>query len=106
MTISFQRTLLHQVQTSVLCHVAWQRLSTADVPLLRGSRPRGMAIISRQSHTLTFVFMLVLSSAANSRAGLTCNCQPPVGLSVKFLLAFVSTVIPGFTLLEIHDQDF
>jgi hypothetical protein len=29
-----------------------------------------------------------------------------VTLSVKFLLAFASTVIPGFSLLEIHDQDF
>jgi hypothetical protein len=26
--------------------------------------------------------------------------------SVKLLLAFASTVIPGFSLLEIHDQDF
>jgi hypothetical protein len=25
---------------------------------------------------------------------------------VKLLLAFASTVIPGFSLLEIHDKDF
>jgi hypothetical protein len=31
---------------------------------------------------------------------------PPVGRSVKLLLAFASTVIPDFSLLEIHDQDF
>jgi hypothetical protein len=31
---------------------------------------------------------------------------PSVGQSVKFLLAFASTVIPAFSLLEIHDQDF
>jgi hypothetical protein len=29
-----------------------------------------------------------------------------VGRSAKLLLAFCSTVIPGFSLLEIHDQDF
>jgi hypothetical protein len=29
-----------------------------------------------------------------------------VGQSVKLLLAFASTVIPRFNLLEIHDQDF
>jgi hypothetical protein len=29
-----------------------------------------------------------------------------LGLSAKLLLAFASTVIPGFSLLEIHDQDF
>jgi hypothetical protein len=29
-----------------------------------------------------------------------------VGTSVKLLLAFASTVIPGFSLLEIHDRDF
>jgi hypothetical protein len=29
-----------------------------------------------------------------------------LGQSVKLLLAFASTVIPGFSLLEIHDQDF
>jgi hypothetical protein len=29
-----------------------------------------------------------------------------VGRSVKLLLAFASTVIPGFSRLEIHDQDF
>jgi hypothetical protein len=29
-----------------------------------------------------------------------------VGQSVKLLLAFASTVVPGFSLLEIHDQDF
>jgi hypothetical protein len=28
------------------------------------------------------------------------------GLSVKLLLAFTSTDIPGFSFLEIHDQDF
>jgi hypothetical protein len=28
------------------------------------------------------------------------------GRSVTLLLAFASTVIPGFSLLEIHDQDF
>jgi hypothetical protein len=27
------------------------------------------------------------------------------GRSVKLLMAFASTVIPGFSLLEIHDQD-
>jgi hypothetical protein len=65
-----------------------------------------MSIISCQSHTLIVVFMLVLLLASGSRAGLTCNCQPPVVLSVEFLLAFASTVIPVFTFLEIHDQDF
>jgi hypothetical protein len=43
------------------------------------------------------------------------HSQPPihnqsvgrsVGQSVKFLLVFTSTVIPGFSLLEICDQDF
>jgi hypothetical protein len=34
------------------------------------------------------------------------NFQTPVGQSVKLLLDFASTVIPGFSLLEIHDQDF
>jgi hypothetical protein len=29
-----------------------------------------------------------------------------VGRSVKLLLTFASTVIPGFSLFEIHDQDF
>jgi hypothetical protein len=29
-----------------------------------------------------------------------------VGRSVKLLLTFASTVVPGFTLFEIHDQDF
>jgi hypothetical protein len=28
-----------------------------------------------------------------------------VGQSVKLLLAFTSTVIPGFSLLKVHDQD-
>jgi hypothetical protein len=28
------------------------------------------------------------------------------GLSFKLLLAFASTVIPGFSLLDIHDQVF
>jgi hypothetical protein len=28
------------------------------------------------------------------------------GWPVKLLLAFASTIIPGFSLLEIHDQDF
>jgi hypothetical protein len=28
------------------------------------------------------------------------------GQLVKLVLAFVSTVIPGFILLKIHDQDF
>jgi hypothetical protein len=28
------------------------------------------------------------------------------GRSVKLLLLFASTVTPGFSLLEIHDQDF
>jgi hypothetical protein len=38
-----------------------------------------------------------------------CNFSWPskieVGRSVKLLLVFVSTVIPGFRLPEIHDQD-
>jgi hypothetical protein len=29
-----------------------------------------------------------------------------VSWSVKILLAFTSTIIPGFSLLEIHNQDF
>jgi hypothetical protein len=29
-----------------------------------------------------------------------------IGRSVKLLLVFASTIIPGFSLLEIHDQDF
>jgi hypothetical protein len=28
------------------------------------------------------------------------------GRSIKLLLAFASTVIPGFSVLEIHEQDF
>jgi hypothetical protein len=32
-----------------------------------------------------------------------CNAG---GRSVKLLLAFASTVIPGFNLLKIHEQDF
>jgi hypothetical protein len=31
---------------------------------------------------------------------------PSAGWSVKLLLAYASTVIPGFSLFEIHDQDF
>jgi hypothetical protein len=34
------------------------------------------------------------------------NCRLSVGQPVQLLLAFASTVIPGFSLLEIHDQDF
>jgi hypothetical protein len=29
-----------------------------------------------------------------------------MGTSLKYLLAFVSTVILNFSLLEVHDQDF
>jgi hypothetical protein len=29
-----------------------------------------------------------------------------IGRSIKLLLVFDSTVIPGFSLLETHDQDF
>jgi hypothetical protein len=34
------------------------------------------------------------------------SCRRVTGRSVKLLLAFASTVIPGLNLLEIHDQDF
>jgi hypothetical protein len=32
--------------------------------------------------------------------------QKRIGQWVKLLLAFARTVIPGFSLLEVHDQDF
>jgi hypothetical protein len=51
---------------------------------------------------------LLLPSAASSRAELTSNYHPAtsaVGRSVKLLLAFASTVIPSFSLLEMHDQN-
>jgi hypothetical protein len=35
----------------------------------------------------------------------TKNCIS-IGRSIKLPMAFTSTVIPGFSLLEIHDQDF
>jgi hypothetical protein len=34
------------------------------------------------------------------------GCQLLVSWSVKLLLVVTSTVIPGFSLLETHDQDF
>jgi hypothetical protein len=34
------------------------------------------------------------------------NRQHSVGRLVKLLLILASTVIPGFSLLDIHDQDF
>jgi hypothetical protein len=37
---------------------------------------------------------------------LTQDWLASVSCSVKLMLAFASTVIPGFSLLEIHDQDF
>jgi hypothetical protein len=36
---------------------------------------------------------------------IVCVGNLTVGRSVKLLLAFASTVIPGFSLLQIHDQD-
>jgi hypothetical protein len=42
--------------TSILSHVAGQRLPTADVPLLLCSSPRRVATISRQFRTLTAGF--------------------------------------------------
>jgi hypothetical protein len=38
----------------------------------------------------------------------SCNSTPAdlVGRSVQLLIVFASTVIPGFCLLKIHDQDF
>jgi hypothetical protein len=35
-----------------------------------------------------------------------CLTTNSFGWSVKLLIAFASTVIPGFSLFEIHDQDF
>jgi hypothetical protein len=66
-------------QISVLSHVGWLRLPTADVPLL------------------PFPTAPVLAFLQPSQS---------VGRSVKLLLAVASTVIPGFSLLEIRDQDF
>jgi hypothetical protein len=73
-----------------------------DIPLFPVSRPYWVATISRQPHTLTvdfsWHFLQLLAP--------WLNWLPTVGRSVKLLLAFVSTVIPGSGLLEIHDQDF
>lgn len=45
-----------------------------------------------------------------SQLNLTLSSQPMisqlVSLSVKLLLVFTSTVIPGFSVIEIHDEDF
>jgi hypothetical protein len=106
----------HHTQTRVLSHVAWQWLPMVGVPVLPGSLASGW----RPYHA--YIIFWPLASAVSSRAGLTSSCQPQlqlsilnwlpsrtnsqVGRSVKMLLAFVSTVIPGFSLLKIHDQYF
>jgi hypothetical protein len=59
MTLSSPR-----MDCSVLSHIAWQRLQTADVPLLLGSRPRRLATISHQLHTLTAGLSRVRPSGA------------------------------------------
>jgi cytochrome c oxidase subunit IV len=51
----------HHTQTNVLSHVAWQRLPTADIPLLLGSCPLKVATISRQPHILTTGFSWYLT---------------------------------------------
>jgi hypothetical protein len=73
--------------------VAWQRLPTADVTLPLGFRT-----------VLGLGYQILTSHNCNSQP--TELTQPQLGRSVKLLLVFVSTVISGFSLLEIHDQDF
>jgi hypothetical protein len=59
---------------------------------------------SGQAAGFTYTGCTKQEKAANSlRTAYSGNF---VGRSVKLLLAFASTVIPGFILLEIHDQDF
>jgi hypothetical protein len=49
----------------------------------------------------------LMASQAITDYSLVVNHYPlPLGQSGKVLLAFTSTVIPGFSLLEIHDQYF
>jgi hypothetical protein len=55
----------------------------------------------RKADCLSLIFIDFYVSALVVRSiGLS------VSQSVKLMLAFSSTVIPGFSLLEIHDQDF
>jgi hypothetical protein len=60
-----------------------------DNRLLSCCRPRWMAAGSQRSHS-----------------GISWQLITSVGLSVKLLVAFTSTVSPGFSPIKIHDQDW
>jgi hypothetical protein len=64
--------ILHLLAFTVFTSVAWQRLSTADIPLLPGSRPRRPVTIS--SPPLTAGLIWCFPSDFSSRAELT-NCR-------------------------------
>jgi hypothetical protein len=59
---------------------------------------------------ITFLLQGVTREGTHSLTGSLLYTHTPVrpslGRSVKLLLAFVSTVIPGFSLFEIHDKGF
>jgi hypothetical protein len=77
--------------------IAWQRLTTIYIPQLQHSCPYRLT-------TVSLVFIAAKGSESLCSWQFTANYS--IGRSVKLLLAFVSTVIPGFSPLEIHDQDF
>jgi hypothetical protein len=83
--------------------VAWWRLPTAHFPLPLGSR-----IVLGFSYRFSQQQLTTTESQqfSNQLAPLHRLTDSSLGRLVEFLLAFASTVIPGFSLLEGHDQDF
>jgi hypothetical protein len=78
----------YHTQTSVLSHVAWCRLPTSDLTLLPGSRPRRLATISRQPHTLTvgfsWYFLQLLAPGLNWTAEkVKVTLRPTISRSIR-----------------------
>jgi hypothetical protein len=61
-------TNYYYTQTSVVSHIARYRFSTADVPLLPGSRPCRLETISRQPHTLAADWLVHLAFLCKASA--------------------------------------
>jgi hypothetical protein len=69
----------------VLSHVAWQRLQTADVPLLSGSFACRLATISRRLNTFTHGFSWNFLEPTVTRL-FFLGVKPHLAPNIRFLL--------------------
>jgi hypothetical protein len=63
-------------------------------------------IVWCQSQALSASMLTLLLASECLTTNSLPSCRLSVSWSVKLLLSFASTVIPGFSLLENHDQEF